>query len=390
MKHTITTVALCGILALGAHASQAASFQTLYRFTGGMDGATPIGALIMTNSGLFYGTTFSGGVNGGGTIFSFDPASDTLSTLYAFSKTGPSGYGPIGALLPGGGSKLYGVTQLGGGTDCTNVCGTVFQFDTVKHKLKALHAFTGHGDGGEPSAKLTFDPTRAILYGTTRLGGDRVDCNNGCGTVFKVAIATATLTTLYQFNSDGLPTTGLTFGSDGLLYGTAEVGGAHGSGTLFKIDPGTGIQTDLHDFEYHVDGSGPLGDLASKQGIFYGSTSAGGATGGVDGTVYSYNPATQSFLTLHNLDGAHDGEGPQGPMLAGKHNLIYGTATQGGAGTEGTVFSVNAHTLAFTIVYSFTGGTDGALPQTGVIQDQSGALYGVTSYQNGTIFKIVP
>jgi uncharacterized repeat protein (TIGR03803 family) len=241
MKSIIRTAALCCVLALGARAGQAATFQTVHQFRGS-DGATPLGALALGSDGLFYGTTYSGGAGGGGTVFSFDPTTGALTTLHAFSPNDAGGAGPIGALLPGGASRSYGVTQLGGGTPCHSGCGTIFEINTATHKVTTLYAFSGQADGAEPSAHLTFNKARTILYGTTQLGGDIANCQNlGCGTVFQLLLATTTLTTLHRFTfadaGGAFPDTGLTIDASGMLYGAASERGANGSGTLFQLDP---------------------------------------------------------------------------------------------------------------------------------------------------------
>lgn len=398
VKRAIRAAGLCGVLCVGAHVSEAATFQTVYQFRGS-DGTEPLGGLVMNASGILYGTTLEGGSGGGGTVFSFDPTSSMLTTLYSFSTAGNSGYGPVGALLLGGGGKLYGVTETGGGTPCHDGCGTIFEFNPTTKKLTTLHAFSGQTDGALPQARLRFDNTKKILYGTTVLGGDTTDCPTlGCGTVFKLVIATKALTTLHQFvfNGDGggYPETGLTLNSTGLLYGTTSDRGENGSGTAFDLDPNTQVYGVLHEFDYHVDGFSPSSDLVLKQGLLYGTTQSGGPTAAGDGTIFALDPATNTFTTLHSLDGTDEGEAPEGPLLAGKQNLLYGTASEegrvGGNPGEGTVFSLNTKTSVFSVLHTFTGRSDGAIPETGVIQDTSGALYGVTSYGNGTIFKITP
>jgi uncharacterized repeat protein (TIGR03803 family) len=394
MRQMIGAAGLCGAITFGAHAGNAATLLTLHQFSGA-DGSLPQGGLVMDASGMLYGTTYLGGTGGGGTIFSFNPVTSVLTTLHAFPTTGTSGNSPVGALLLGGGGRLYGVTEGGGGTPRQNGCGTIFQLDIATRKLTTLHAFSSQADGAAPQTRLEFDTTRKILYGTTALGGDTIDCPTlGCGTVFKLVIASKAFTTLHQFiftgDGGGYPETGVTVDPTGLLYGTASARGENGSGTVFQLDPNTNAYATPHEFDYHVDGDDPMGDLALKQGLLYGTTRSGGPTSAGDGTIYVFNVATQAFTTLHSLDGANDGLAPEGPLLAGKQNLIYGTASQGGGEDVGTVFSLNTKTLVFNVLHTFTGGSDGALPETGVIQDQAGILYGVTSFGDGTIFKISP
>lgn len=389
MKKLINVAWLCGALAFGAHATQAATFETVYQFSGS-DGSFPAGPLVVGPSGTLYGTTYEGGSGGGGTIFSLDPATGDLTTLYAFSKSGGGGNGPVGGLVLEG-ENLFGVTEVGGAASCSNGCGTVFELNIKTGNFTTLYAFSGLTDGSQPEGRLRFDKTRTILYGTTLRGGNTVACGAfGCGTVFELVPKTKIFNTLHQFSDDALPDTGLTVDSTGLIYGVTTAGGQHGSGTLFVLDPVSQAYDELHQFNYHVDGSDSLSDLLLKKGLLYGTTATGGPSSSSDGTVFVFDIATRNFSTLYSLNGNPDGLSPQGLLVAGKHNLIYGAANQGGASGAGTIFSLNTKTLAYNLVYAFKGGADGALPGAGLAIDKSGVLWGVTSYQHGTIFKITP
>jgi uncharacterized repeat protein (TIGR03803 family) len=66
---------------------------------------------------------------------------------------------------------------------------------------------------------------------------------------------------------------------------------------------------------------------------------------------------------------------------------LYGTTMTGGADNFGTVFMITP-AGGFSVIYSFTGGTDGAQPTGNLVHDSHGAIYGGTAY--GTVFKIVP
>jgi uncharacterized repeat protein (TIGR03803 family) len=72
---------------------------------------------------------------------------------------------------------------------------------------------------------------------------------------------------------------------------------------------------------------------------------------------------------------------------------LYGTTFQGGASAYGTVFQLDA-TGKETVLYSFTGGADGAYPYAGLVRDAAGNLYGTTSaggaFGGGTVFKLTP
>jgi uncharacterized repeat protein (TIGR03803 family) len=110
--------------------------RTIYRFCVQSqpcpDGSAPSGGLIQATDGNFYGTTRSGGIHGGGTIFKITPTG-IFTTLYSFCAQGPSctdGEMPGGGLIQAGDGNLYGTTQLGGASaNCVEGCGTVFKLD---------------------------------------------------------------------------------------------------------------------------------------------------------------------------------------------------------------------------------------------------------------------
>lgn len=390
----ILRVALTGAALLATQAATAASFQTLYSFTGGADGDMPLGRLVLGSTGLLYGTTDTGGTGNGGTLFQLDPASGALTTLYSFALGSAAGSGPAAGLLLGPGGVLYGTTQRGGGAAaCAYGCGTVFKFNPATLKLTTLHAFSGAADGATPSARLVRD-SAGQLYGTTNYGGYQPSAGaTGYGTVFKLDPVSKTLTTLHQFNiTDGAhPQGALTFDSAGLLWGTAASAGPYGSGVVYKINPATSVFALVHGFDYHVDGSSLLCDVVFRNGALIGTTNAGGPTASNGGTVFSLDPATGSVSNLYSFTGGSDGQFPTPGVVSGPHGLLYGTANQGGTAGAGTVFAVNPVTHAYTLVHNFII-SDGSQPDGGLLP-HLGVLYGVTSgggRGHGTVFKMTP
>jgi uncharacterized repeat protein (TIGR03803 family) len=305
---------------------------TLYSFTGGADGSGPYAGLIEDKSGNLYGTTLFGGANSYGTVFKVTP-SGTETVLYSFDST------------------VNGV------------------------------------DGFEPYAGVIEDKS-GNLYGTTYLGG----AHDG-GTVFELA-PNGTEKVLYSFTggADGLsPFAGL-IRKKGKLYGTTVEGGAHGDGTVFEVTPG-GKEKVLHSFTGGADGAYPeAGVIMDKTGNLYGTTPSGGA-GGL-GTVFEVAPDGTETV-LHSFTGSPDGKGPGAGLIMDKKGQLYGTTVFGGANNQGTVFEL-APDGTETVLYSFTGGADGGLPQAGLIMDKKGSLYGTTegggnpAYNGGTVFELAP
>jgi len=190
-----------------------------------------------------YGTTLRGGWKDLGNIYRLDPAK-RLINKYSFTADGNAGYAPMGDLLAlyvGGVRTIYGTTQAGGaGGGGTVYRLTEIQPNSDRWRISVLHSFSsssGSGEGWDPMAGLTAD-SAGNLYGTTYRGG------LGCGTVFKLSPGKNNQwahTILHSFDnsySEGCwPRGGVVFDKAGNLYGTTELGGDSGWGTVYEITP---------------------------------------------------------------------------------------------------------------------------------------------------------
>jgi len=215
----------------------------LYSFTGyGSDGAYPWSGLVRDEAGTLYGTTYSGGTYGAGTIFKLD-TTGTETVLYTFTD-GADGEAPYGQLIRDKAGNLYGAAWGGGLAGCAQYgCGTVFKLDAAGN-FTVLHAFVGPTEGGSPYGGLVQDAA-GNLYGTTEYGGIARCPEYGCGSVFKLDHA-GSFTVLHMFTggADGAqPMSALLRDPAGNLYGTATFGGSNtfcggftsGCGVVFKL-----------------------------------------------------------------------------------------------------------------------------------------------------------
>ena len=144
----------------------------------------------------------------------------------------------------------------------------------------------------------------------------------------------------------------------------------------------------IHNFTGGTDGANPLNGLTiGAAGYMYGTTSAGGAYN--NGTVFRIGP-TGVFSTLYAFRGGADGSSPQSFLIQDSTGLLYGTTSGGGAYGEGTVFRIASTTK--TTLHSFGSGSDGAAPLGGLAFDSAGNLYGTTSaggaHGNGAVFML--
>jgi uncharacterized repeat protein (TIGR03803 family) len=197
-------------------------FGTLYSFTNGVDGANPEAALAQGSDGNFYGCSSSGGSNGFGTIFKIT-AGGTFTALYSFTN-GIDGDSPVTALVQGSNGNFFGASSLGGLDDY----GTIFTM-TPEGALSALYSFTGGSDGLTP--KLLALGIDGNFYGVT-LGGGTSD--NGTIFQITSSGTFTSLYSFLGGNS-GYEPNSIVQGSDSNFYGTTMGGGAGGLGTIFKM-----------------------------------------------------------------------------------------------------------------------------------------------------------
>jgi uncharacterized repeat protein (TIGR03803 family) len=320
--------------------AQAQTFTVLHTFTDSPDGAVPFAELFRDTAGNLYGTTHGGGctIYGCGTVFKLDPVGNE-TVLYRFGSV-PSGLdpqGPYAAPVMDTAGNLYGTTRDSGAFGG----GTVFRLDTSGN-LTVLHSFSPAGaDGASPYAGLVLDTA-------------------------------------------------------GNLYGTATTSVLAPYGTVFKIDTADNFMV-LHTFT-GADGAGPAGDLIIAAGNLYGTTGGGGSGACPDlagfvapcGTVFKVDITSGNATVLYSFKRGSDGGNPLAGLLMDGATNLYGTTITGGSGTSGTcsgetglpgcgtVFKLDASGNE-TVLYSFKGGSDGALPYAGLVMDALGNLYGTTS-----------
>jgi uncharacterized repeat protein (TIGR03803 family) len=269
----------------------------LYSFAGHpTDLDTPLGALTFDASGNLYGTASNEATNSPGGVFELKPSGNRWQETVLYSFTGGSdGSNPYtsNVVLDSAGN-LYGTTLFGG------AYGTGVMYELTlsggSWTETVLYNFTGGADGGSPASGVIFD-TAGNLFGTTVNGGIGT-CGGGCGTVFEFvpSMGKWTQSVLYRFNNpqhrnDGQwPFAPLAFDSAGNLYGATYQGGYYGNGMAFRLSKSSGKwkRTTLHSFD-GSDGVEPYaGLIIDQQGVVYGTAILGGAAG--NGVVFSITP----------------------------------------------------------------------------------------------------
>jgi uncharacterized repeat protein (TIGR03803 family) len=265
--------------------------------------------------------------------------------------------------------------------------------------LRVLYSFKGGTDGSGPWGGLIRDAA-GNFYGTTS-----GNAPNSSGTVFILDRTTGKETPLYDFTGQtdgGFSQASLLMDAThnllGTLYGTTVFGGdlsCGGCGTVFSVDRWTGKETVLHAFTGGTDGSEPICTLVEDaRGNLYGTTAGGGNSASCAippgcGTVFKLD-TTGKETVLYSFNGGTDGGLPQAGVIRDEAGNLYGTALIG-AYSAGVVFKLDTAGTE-TVLYSFTGGTDGANPAAGLVRDAAGNLYGTTesggAANAGTVFKL--
>ena len=372
-----------------------------------LDGAQPVGLSVM--DGTLYGTTRVGGTQGSGVLFGLDSNGSNFTAVATLS--GGTGTGnPAGAPAVSD-NGFYGAALSGGDHQAGGIYfGTTDGTMTLLHSFDSLSRTTAENVGGSsPCEGLVL--AENTLYGAASGGGAHAQ-----GTLFSLSTDGYHFTVLHDFglldsvsgtNADGAAPCGGLVRSGNTLYGVAAGGGAHGAGTLFSIGTdGSGFAA-LHHFAA-VDpssatndgGAFPSSALVVTNGVLYGTT-AGGGNGG-EGCVYSIHTDGSGFVILHHFsdteaDGTNvGGAAPFGGLLL-CGDVLFGTASAGGAGAEGSVFSVDVAEEKFRSLYEFDALTEsgtnrfGAVPVSSVVLLDD-ALYGVAFSGGpggaGTVFRV--
>ena len=278
-----------------------------------------------------------------------------------------------------------------------------------------LYSFTGGKDGAEPQAGLIEDATGAF-YGTATGGGNAVG-TAGDGVAFKLTPSAqgyveSVLHTFGGGNDGAMPWGGLTVDARGALYGTTNGGGSTacsgGCGTVFRIRPTKqGYEEHVvYQFAGGTDGARPYYGtlLLDASGALYGTTNSGGdascGTGGC-GTVFKLTHHGRHYAEqiIHTFVGGNDGAGPESGLIEDSGGTLYGTTYAGGSKRCGgygcgTVFALAPSSGGYSerILHAFAGDLDGGEPFDPLTMDSAGSLYGTTAFGGrnfrGNVFKL--
>jgi uncharacterized repeat protein (TIGR03803 family) len=376
-----------------------ASYKVLYTFNS--NNANPSSGLITDAAGNAYGTTFNGGaLNQSGTVYELSPTTG-YHLLYAFHYKGVGGWHPQGNLAIDSAGNLYGTTVNGGmkNSICPTGCGVVFELSPssdgglwAETVLYGFCTLANCADGSNPQAGVIFD-SAGNLYGTAKTGGNQ-NCQEegpGCGTVFELSRSQSgwTESVLYAFTGSvadgGNPSGNLVFDGSGNLYSTSP------AFWVFELSPRSGGWhfSIMYQFGGNGDGAEPLSGLTfDTVGNLYGTTALGGEFG--LGIVFELTPNDSgewSEAILYNFSGGNDGAKPESELAIDASGALYGTTVEGGDSRGclgkgcGTVFKLTPQVGQWIeSLFRFpSDGHLGAEPTTPVLLGTAGEVYGTAS-----------
>ena len=383
-------------------------FTSLYSFrVGDSLSGDNLNPYLTVSGSIIYGSTNTGGTNGGGTIFKMNTDGSGFSTIYNFQTTfAGSGlvHGPIGQLVLSG-STLFGTTthssyEWSGG-------GAIFKVNVNGTGYAILREFLiGSGDGYAPGG-LTL--AGSFIYGTTRLGG-----GYGGGSLFRLSgdAQGQSYTALYSLPKDSYSA------GDPVSYNSKIYGTNHGwldseKGSIFEYDISSSGGSIVYNFPGTAyDSNVPVGGLLDMGNVFYGVTEGNGVSYGpnnlVDfGTIFSIKSDGTKLSYLHSFTGTTtkqgggyvvDGKYPTGAPTTRYHDYytFYGMTYGGGNLDGGTIYSISpSNGNYYSVLHSFNlNAGEGYHPTGGLTPHGNGLLYG-TTYDGGangagTIFEFNP
>ncbi len=341
-------------------------------------GCTPLdlGQLSRWSDGNLYGSTFQGaGSNDLGTLFSFNPTSATANLEWQFADDA-NGFEPYAALSLGSDGNFYGTTEqtISGAT-------SVFRY-TPPSTLTAIHNFTA-AEGSPVTA-----PTQARdgnFYGLVGISAYRITYPGGVYQVLPGTIASPTAP---------YGPTPLVAALDGNLY-AAQWSGSNG--TIFRLTTAGKVKV-VHTFD-GTHGKAPFGLTLGPDGNLYGVTLLGGANG--TGVIFKFTLPGHKLTVLHSFGSLpasgqnSDGAEPSNGLLAASDGFLYGGTSLGGTNTCGTLFRIST-SGTFTKLAEFPNfdcvDTGAFGPFATLTENTDGTLYGLLPEGDGPgdLYALVP
>jgi len=346
-----------------------------------VDAALPGSAfagVVPAPDGLLYGLTYDGGANGDGAIYSYDPATKTVDTLYSFNSVA-DGDTPYDTLMFDGVSgKFYGTASDGG----PGGVGTLFTYVPGANSISVIRStFDGYYAPGGPIVRVG-----DYFYGVAARANGAVYRMNADGTGFTI---------IHPFTDfSALPQT-LTPGADGRLYGFTLYGGPScpplnfntGCGTIYSLKPVLPVDLDedfqlLYSVPENVPSLYPTGKpIRAADGRLYGASSNG---------VFVFDPATPAVAPALLFP-----DNGQFALIEGSDARLYLSSYSDSVAGAGRIVAFNKDGTGLQQLYKFAYDSPSTSygPYSPLYRDATGNVFGTTEYTNtmpyhGTVFMI--
>ena len=378
-------------------------------FSAPLQGANAMSTPALASDGWLWGTTYGPTT---GTIYRAHPQTGEVQTVYKFVTA--SGVNPQAGLVSDGQGSFWGVTRLTNTANpSNNTNGVIFRINELTGAYTVAKVFPGtdtdYAQGRAPLAALYYDGA-GNLWGGTSEGGTFAS-----GTIFKYTISTNTLAVLTSFRTNNSQTGGTPGGGidtplvpdgNGFLWGVTPSGGASGNGTVFKVEMATNTVTKVLDFTDTGSankGRLPIGPLAPDgAGNLWGVTHFGSQTD--TGTVFKIATTTGALTTVQNLGFQVGANPPQNGLTPDGKGYMWGIGAQGLSTSPWSVYKIKISDGIYTKVTETQPGFDspngyvsntGRTPLAGLAGHASSTwLWGTTSAGGpsnaGTLFRYEP
>lgn len=272
-------------------------YTKLYELTE-TQGYEPVGKLLEASDGKLYGACKRGGVTNWGSLYRLNKNGTGFQVIYQFPNLA-QGFNPNGSLVEDASGVLYGTTLYG-----NLVSGVVFKINKDGSGYTVLQTFNNATGLGNPMSGLLLQGN--YLYGSCSQGGTSYS-----GGVFRIKTDGSNYEVLHLFDgTDGRqPSSIPIIASNGKLYGTADIGGANNDGVLYRMDVNGNNFSVLKHFSSSIDGSFPSGGIIQgSDGLIYGTAAVGGPPPYYGGTVYKINLDGTGFTLLKAFNSETEGQ----------------------------------------------------------------------------------
>jgi uncharacterized repeat protein (TIGR03803 family) len=339
-------------------------------------GESPQGGLIVDSAGNLYGTAENGGTSNVGTVFEVPKGSTTATALASFNGT--IGSNPLGNLTMDSAGDLFGTASVAG----EHEVGTLFELAHGSGSISVVAPF-----GATPTSP-TFPLSPIAMDSAGDIFGTAGGGTTNNGTVWEVPAGGGLSTVFNTTQAQGIGSSNELLDSSGDLYVVDSDGGpldrqfgTEGDGQVYELPAGTRTFTLLHQFD-QTDGAAPVGGMVmDSAGDLFGTTGTSGADGG--GTVWELPAGGGAFETLASFASQSTGADPNTGLLLDGNGDLFGTTTAGGTDGDGTLWELPSGASSITDLANFNDSTIGGDPAGSLVMDSAGDIYG-TCVTGGT------